>query len=174
MMSRAPVAAHWHSIDNINNGLLAPQAQYTTSPVTWATANLALYFPVIVRTRAIVKKLWFSSSTVGAGNYDIGLYDNGGVALLRRGSTAKGTQANEEVWDCTDTTVGPGIYYLALVSSTNSDTFTGGTVTAPMLASIGVLSEASALPLPATATWAVDQTNANYPTSGMFLDTRVT
>lgn len=172
MMSRAPVAAHWHSIDILNSGLLVPQV-VGTSALAWATANLARYQPVIVQRRSVVKQLWFASSSTATGNYDIGLYDAGGTALLRRGSTAKPT-GKEEVWDCTDTTIGPGLYYLALVSSNGTDTFVGVSTVAPLPGAIGVLTEGSALPLPATATFAVDQTNAIYPIVGMFLDTRVT
>jgi hypothetical protein len=165
---RGPGVQHWHSIDTVNSGLLTPQTS-TASTIAWPTADLAIYCPVIVRQQVIVKKLWFSSASIFTGNYDLGLYDAAGVALLRRGSTAK-PGAGEIVWDCIDTTIGPGIYYVALVSSNNTDTFGMATLAAPNLAALGYFTEAGALPLPATATFAVPQTLGSAPLVGMLLN----
>jgi hypothetical protein len=171
---RGPGVQHWHSISTITDGLVAPQ-NATSSTVTWPTANLAIYVPVIVRARVVVKQLWFANQTTASGNYDIGLYDAGGTGLLRKGSAAKPSGSDEVVWDCTDTTIGPGIYFLALAMSVNTDTLYGNnTPSPPNFAAMGLFSEASALPLPATATFAVPQTLAVYPIIGMFLDTRTT
>lgn len=169
---RGPGVQHWHSIDTstISSGL----ATYPQTGQAWPTANLAIYVPVVVKAPAIVKKLWFSSSGTAAGNYDLGLYTAAGVALLRQGSTAKGG-AGETVWDCTDTPIGPGLYYMGLVSSTNTDTFgMMAAWAAPIPTALGVLTESSALPLPATATFAVTQSLTKVPLMGMFLDTRTT
>jgi hypothetical protein len=170
--TRGPLPRYWHSIDTLTHGPVAPQAG--TSAAAWPSADLAIYVPVAVERRVIVKQLWYANQQTGTGNYDIGLYDSGGTQLLGKGSTAKGTSEAEIVWDCTDTTIGPGIYYLALVSSNNTDTFQRLAPAAPILAALGVYSEASALPLPVTATFAVPQTLAYIPVVGMYLDTRVT
>lgn len=171
--TRGPGVQHWHSIDTINAGLIVPNQAFVSS-FAWPSANLAIYTPVIVRSVVVVKKLWYANNSTATGNYDIGLYDAAGTALLRKGSTAKTTSASTEiVWDCTDTTITPGIYYLALACSNNTDTFFGAIPTAPLLAASGYLTEASALPLPATATFAITHTLAAAPLVGMFLDTRV-
>jgi hypothetical protein len=169
--TRGPLPRYWHSIDTITNGPI----RWTSGNVAaWPTADLAIYTPVIVRSRVIVTKLWLASGSTGTGNYDIGLYDAGGTALLRRGSTAKPATTTEEVWDCTDTTIGPGLFYFAVACSNNTDTFYRQAPAAPMITALGVYSEAAALPLPATATFALNQALAYYPLGGMFLDTRVT
>lgn len=168
--SRGPGVAHWHSIDTVRNGLLPPQNP-VSSILIWPTANLAIYSPVLVLSRVVVKSLWYANGSVGTGNYDIGLFDRSGTALLRKGSTAKGTTAEETVWDCTDTLIGPGLYYLALSCSNNSDSFAGVSVAAPFAAALGVYTESAAVPLPATATFGIDNTLAIFPVIGMFLST---
>jgi hypothetical protein len=170
--TRGPGVRHWHNIDTVSNGPLVRMFS-ANNVLTWPTADMAIYLPVIVETRVIVKKLWFENADTATGNYDIGLYDASGTAILRKGSAAK-TAANDIVtWDCTDTTIGPGVYYLALACSTNSDTFAGIPPTAPAAAAFGAYSEASALPLPATATFAVANTISVWPGIGMLLVTAV-
>lgn len=170
--ARGPGVLHWHSIDT--QSMSSPMVTYPATGQTWPTADMAIYVPVLVKQRVVVKQLWFGSSGTAAGNYDLGLYDAAGTALLRQGSTAKGG-AGETVWNCTDTPIGPGLYYLALVSSTSTDTFAMMSVwAAPIPAALGVLTQSSALPLPATATFAVNQTLSKVPLVGMFLDTRTT
>jgi hypothetical protein len=164
---------HWHSVNTLHDGPLAPQQSFSTG-VQWTSANRAIYVPVIVRAAVVVKQLWFENATTATGNYDIGLYSATGTALQRKGSTAKSGTAGEIVWDCTDTAIGPGIYYLALVSSTTGDTFQSASLSAPYPAALGLLQEANALPLPSTATFAIPQTLDFVPLIGMFLDTRVT
>lgn len=167
---RGPGVGHWHSIDTINDGLLAPQGAISPT-MTSPTADMAIYVPVIVRQRVIVRKLWFGNANTATGNYDLGLYDAAGVQLLARGSTAKPATSAEVIWDCTDTTLGPGLYYLAFASSNTTDTFCGIAPAAPICTAIGLYTEASALPLPATATFALNHTLAVYPVLGMFLTT---
>ena len=171
---RGPGVQHWHSIDTINAGPVAPQQGAFSTSVAWATANRAIFVPVIVRSPVVVRKLWFANtSTSATGNYDLGLYTPNGVALLRRGSTAKTADDAEEVWDCADTFLVPGLYYLALVSSTTVDTFGCSLLSAPVPTAYGCLAEESALPLPATATFAISDTLTFVPTLGMLLTTVV-
>jgi hypothetical protein len=166
---RPALAGHWNSIDTINSGLAVPQI--SPDVIVWPTANLAIYLPVIVRTGVVVRKLWYANLDTSTGNYDIGLYTSAGVALARKGSTAKGTDILPVVWDCSDVTIGPGSYYLAFAESNNTDSMIGYTLAAPLPATYGVLSEA-VFPLPATATFAIPQTLTVVPVVGMLLDTR--
>lgn len=169
--TRGPGVQHWHSIDTITAGPIAPQAVATAG--AWPSANLAIYVPVIVRHRVVVKKLWYSNENTATGNYDIGLYDAGGTALLRKGSTAKTTTGGVIAWDCTDTTIGPGFYFLALASDSSTDTFTRYSTAVFYTQALGVYSEASGFALPASATFAVSATLAYVPVVGMLLDTRI-
>ena len=76
--------------------------------------------------------------------------------------------------DVTDITIGPGLYYIALVDGTDTATYIGWAPTAPMLAAAGVLTEAlGSVALPATATWGLNQTLARLPNMGVLLETTV-
>ena len=160
------------SIDTHTHGFfpLLGSSAATTYPV----ANQAYYVPVAVRQRVVVRKLWVAVGSTATGNLDVGVYDAVGVRIVSAGSTAK-TSDTEQVVDVTDTTIGPGLYYMALNCSNNTDTFfMDSNSSAPTLGGIGVLSEAvGSVTLPATATWAVDQTVTKYPLMGMFLGTVV-
>lgn len=166
--TRPPLRRQWHSIDTLNAGFNYRSG--VPADAAWPSANLAIYVPVAVQSRVVVKKLWYANGTVATGNYDIGLYDAAGVQLLGRGSTAKTTTADEIVWDCTDTTIGPGIYYLALALSVATDTAFSWSASAPLPLVYGLLTEANAIPLPATATFAADQTLGRVPVVGMFVE----
>lgn len=161
-----------HSIDTIADSGLHSYTLVTTSRA-WPSANLAIYVPVTISCRVVVMKLWFSSGTTGTGNVDMGLYDAAGVAVVSATNAAKVADGTEQVFDVTDTTVGPGIYYIGLSSDSSTDTFYGTTPAAPIPLAQGVLTEASAYPLPATATFAADQTLAFIPTVGLLLEATV-
>lgn len=131
---------------------------FNASPanVAYASANRAVYIPVLIPQRAtFVKAFWWNGATV-AGNVDVGLYDDAWSRIASTGSTAQsGANSLQEV-DITDFAVPPGRYYLAFASSDATATFS--TVAAPdalRMPSIGAAQEASALPLPVTATPAV-------------------
>jgi hypothetical protein len=149
---RAPAISH--SIDVLSSGPFAPQNQ--SAATAWGTANRALYIPIDIPRRVVIRKLAYSSSTTGAGNIDIGLYDASGTLLVSSGSTAKSTSSDDVAVDVTDTTVGPGLHYIALNNSTTADTFLAMAYSAPMAAGFGVLQEAlGSVTLPATATWSL-------------------
>lgn len=168
--SRGNPSTYWHSIDTQARGPIAPQGFAASGTLPDSTC---IYVPLMIRTPVVVKQLWYANMTTATGNYDIGLYDDAGVAILRKGSTAKSTSAVEIVWDCTDTTIGKGIYYIALATDSATDTFYRFSVSAPYPAALGIWAEA-AFPLPATATFAVNNTLDKVPVMGLFLDTRVT
>lgn len=173
-VARKGLTQPYHSIDTLNSGPRTGAMIGLTGATAWGTANRAIYVPVAVDRRVVVRKLWFASGNVGTGNYDLGLYDSAGTRLLARGSTAKPAAATEEVWDCTDTTIGPGLYYMALNNDTTTDTFHIDSHAAPNWAGCGVLEEAlGSVALPATASWSLAQTLTLYPIMGMLLVTEV-
>lgn len=170
---RGLLAGHSHSIETMRHAWVPPQAAPTAG--AWPAANLAIYVPVAVRQRVIVRSIWFSSASTGTGNYDIGLYDSGGTRIASSTAQSKPASAIEVVYDITDTTIGPGTYYMALVISNNSDTVYRYAPSAPIALAYGALSESlGSTALPATASWALDQTLAVIPVMGMFLVTTVT
>jgi len=163
-----------HSLDTFTHGAVLTSTQTITS-TAWPTTNLAIYVPLRVPVAMVVVKLWYGSGSTGTGSNDIGLYDSNGARLVSNGNAAKPASATEDVRDVADTTIGPGLYYLALVASNSTDTYYAETDAAPMCAAIGVLTEAlGSTVLPASASWAVNQTLAYYPRMGLLRDTTVT
>lgn len=136
-------------------------AQYTASIGTdFATArahgaNIAHYVPVIVELQITIYQM---SIIIGAqaGNVDVGIYNEGGTRLVSAGSTAAGA-AGIQVFDVTDTILSPGCYYLTLVASTATTlTILAANPTATIIRGCGQRQQASALPLPSTATFAAN------------------
>ena len=161
------------SIDNLTGGWMAHTRGASTANA-WGTANRAIYMPIRVPRRVIVRELGYASSTTGAGNIDIGLYDQSGTRLISTGSTAKSATAALEAIDVTDTTIGPGLYYIGLNNSTTTDTFISVSTGTEQAAIQGVLIQAvGAVTLPATATWSIDHALEFIPIVSALLVTEV-
>jgi hypothetical protein len=158
-----------HSIDTFTDSWLPTQAAAGTS--AWPSANLAIYVPVGVLSRVVVRKLWYEGTSTSTGNADMALYDASWAVAVAATNAAKINGVH--VFDVTDTTIGPGLYYLALSNDTNTDTFVRWAPAAPMCCAEGIYTEASAYPLPSTATPAANQTLAFIPAMGMLLEATV-
>jgi len=137
---------------------------------TWPVANTAFYMPLIVPWPYPVRRMfWLNGSSVTSTNMDVGIYTDSGTRLFSSGSTAEsGASLLQYVTLGTELILTPGRYYLALAcSSTTANR--GGTGVAGTVArnrQVGVLQEASALPLPATMTGA-QVANAFLPFMGV-------
>ena len=173
-----PSGAFWatvhHTIDNFTMSGYGPvrDSQSTTS-TAWGTQYRAFYVPVRVPAPCIVREMAYFSGSTSAGNIDIGIYDATGTRLVSSGSTAKASSRLVTV-EVTDTTIGPGLYYLALNNDTTTDTFARWNYAAPEAAAYGVLTETlGAVTLPATATWAVNQTATFVPFISALLVTEI-
>lgn len=85
----------------------------------WPTTNLIILFPFTISTPYTVGSLFVCNGAVVSGNFDIGIYDNGGNTstvnrIISTGSTAQaGTSVPQSV--VAATTLLPGQYYAALV-----------------------------------------------------------
>lgn len=119
----------------------------------WGTANLALYFPVTIQAPVVFTHACVANGATASGNVDIGLYDDAWNRLTSTGSTAQSGTGTVQVIDITDILVPPGRYYIALALSSATGTVQANASGNAMLgASMGWAQEASALPLPSTAT----------------------
>ena len=164
------VEARRHSIDTFDDSYV--MSMNATSAGAWPAANLAVYVPIRVAVRVVVRQLWLASEATGTGNVDVGLYNQAGTRLVSAGSTAKIAATNEQIFNVTDTTTGPGLYFWALSCSNSTDTFNRAAPVAPIPAALGVLTESlGSVTLPATATWVVNQTLAYVPMGGVLLET---
>jgi hypothetical protein len=166
-----PVHGHSAEVSSTYYGVLPgfDRASMTTVGA-WPSANLAIYIPIGLPRRVIVRTLYFASGTTGTGNVAMGLYLPSGVAVVGPATAAKGTSAIVQVIDVTDAAVGPGLYYLGLSCSNATDTFYRSASSAPLPAAGGILVETSAYPLPSTATFALDQGLSYVPYVGLFVE----
>lgn len=139
----------------------------------WPTANLAIFVPIQVRRAVNVLKLWYSSGATATGTIDIGVYDSVGNRKISLTNTNKGG-VGEIYGDTTNTGLTPGLYYMGLVNSTNSDTFffSSTAPAAPIAAALGVLTaQLGSAVLPDPAGWAIDQTVTRIPAMGLSVGT---
>lgn len=164
-----------HSIDTLTPG--STNSLSTTLPTTssaYPSASMAIYVPLRVKARRVVKKLSVANGGTVSGNVDMAVYNSAGTRLVTVGGVAQSGTSQDQTFDVTDTTIGPGLFYLAVVLDNTTGTIGRDNDAAPLCAAQGLLTEASAYPLPATATWSVDQTLAFYPAIAMLLTTVVT
>lgn len=129
----------------------------TPSSATYESANRAVYYPIQIYAPCVAKRMWVvNGSTVNASyTWDLGIYrDNGykpGAKLVSTGATAQGTATEVQFIDITDTGLTPGLWWFAIVGS--SDVMTGWTSTGSIVFDASYrFEEASASPLPSTAT----------------------
>jgi hypothetical protein len=123
-----------------------------------AAANAAVYVPFVVNAPMPVVEMGAFNGATAAGNTQLGIYDDQQNLLTASTATA---QAGINAWQMlsvTAVTLDPGVYYMAIVSTSASATFScaynsEGTVV--MGRSMGLLQQASAAPLPNPATFAV-------------------
>lgn len=129
-------------------------------------ANQAVYMPVAIPWPYPVNRVfWVNGSTITTSNVDFGIYTPSGSRIYSTGSTAlTATGAPQFVTPATPFVLPAGSYYFAYVCDTAiSRSFGTNIGTAANGALAGMLSQATALPLPATATF------ATYVTPGLEL-----
>lgn len=125
--------------------------------------------PVILPFPYLVSRVWWGCGSVagGTGNFDFGIYTLDGTQIYHTGSTASGTASSiQYVSVATPFVLPPGSYYMALVNdgTTNRAWGIGGNLGTQRAA--GMYQQATALPLPATATFATYGT-AFFPHCGI-------
>lgn len=120
----------------------------------WPTASTAYFFPQMVTTTTVVRQMLHENGTAVSGNVDVGIYDELGTRLVSRGGVAQAGISSIQVHDITDTVLGPGTYYLALVLDNTTGTIMRGVPHLGVLRTCGVQQMATAYPLPTTATFA--------------------
>lgn len=129
----------------------------TVNPVafTWV-ANSAVYIPMSVPWPYPVNRVWWVNGSTIGNNVDFGIYTPSGNKIFSTGSTAQsGTSVPQFVTPGTPFLLDPGNYYFAYAcSGTTSTAFGTALSTAGQSAMCGLYSQATALPLPASATFA--------------------
>jgi hypothetical protein len=140
-------------------GWSAAAAKLGTAPTsaTWEAANRAVYYPLLVPTVTIVRRFWWANgaTTTGGATVEAGVYADGGYkpgGKIVSGSATQGTASQVQFVDVTDTTLAPGLYWLALSASSATNTTIFRTTLRTEWDAALRFEQSSANPLPATAT----------------------
>lgn len=138
---------------------------YLNSTQVWPTANLAIYVPLRVTHPIVARKLVWVTGNAVSGNYDIGLYDATGKRLVSSGSIAVSGTDTLILFDMADLQLEQQIVYLAFALSSATCRYYGHLLTTDTqeMRIAGLMQEASAVPLPATATFATLSGNVPIP-----------
>ncbi len=135
--------------------------------VTW-TANTAIYVPVSIPWAYPVNRVfWINGSVVTTSNADFGIYSPGGTRIYSTGSTTQsGASSVQYVTPSSPFILPAGVYYFAWTSSGTTNRAFGLACSAVNGRQCGLVQQATALPLPATATFAT-YANIGVPTIGI-------
>ena len=144
-------------------GVNRPGSVAVTTPATavWPSANRALYIPFTLNRPYVVRRLFWANGTTVSGNVDVGIYLADQTKVLSTGSTAQATISVIQSVSVTETVLAPGNYFMALVM----DNATGHIIrvanpNANQGKALGYAEQATAFPLPSTATMATYATSA--------------
>ena len=124
-----------------------------TVSTAWGTANKAFHVPIVIEELVAFNKFYTLNGATASGNIDIGVYDENNSLVKSTGSTAQsGTNVLQEI-SVTEFVLKPGFYRLALaLSSATGTIFCMSLVNADNSRPYDLTEEASAFPLPSTAT----------------------
>jgi hypothetical protein len=146
-----------------------PGATACSTNTPWV-ANLGVYVPFRIHERITIYEWWWTNGTLTtAHNVDFGVYNEDFTQIQSLGSTVGATTAsllcNTSTW--TDLTLDPGSYYMAFSDSSIRNIVCSADA-AGLYQAMGVMEQASALPLPSPAV-PVAYTRAFLPAFGMNL-----
>lgn len=123
----------------------------SVASVAWPIANTAVYVPVQFGESATLYSISYAANS-GTGNYDLGFYDDALARIASTGSTAL-SAAGVKTLSLPEYAVQPGaIYYGALAHSSTGAVIRMVIANIRDMIGVGCGIEASALPLPVTAT----------------------
>lgn len=126
----------------------------TPASAVYPAANRALYIPFRISTPFLVKTLFCLNGAAVSGNIDVGIFGQAGARLVSAGSTPQAGTNAIQIFDVTDTLLGPGRFYLAVAMDNGTGTLFRSAPTTVFPAGQGAAQQATAFALPATATLA--------------------
>lgn len=138
----------------IFNGANVGMDGYSSS--AWpAGANTAVFIPFLVGKEITFSTMFWVNGTVVSGNVDVGVYSQDGTKIVSKGSTAQSGTSAIQIVTVTTTTIGPGLYYLALVLDNATGTIASYPIGQVLKTKFtGAAQMASAFALPSSATFA--------------------
>lgn len=138
-------------------GTFRTAGSVTATSLAWPLANLAVFVPLTIPWPYVVRRLFWVHGSSPGGSHSIGLYRSDGTGLFVSGAvTGSGGASNIQfVTPASPIQLAPGRYFLGYaVDNTTSNRVTGNAIAASVKRLIGVYEQASAFPLPTTATFA--------------------
>jgi hypothetical protein len=146
------------------------QALANAASAAYVSANRAVYLPFHVPVARVLTKLMTPNGATASDNVDMGIYaaESGlpGRRIVSIGSTAQSGTDALQYYDIADTLLGAGDYFLAVAMNGTTGTLHRLIPSIDNLRRGGMFQEASAFPLPATATPATI-TSAYLPVIGL-------
>jgi len=139
------------------------------SSANWNAANEASYYPIRLQFAYQLASMYVQLGTIsGTKNWDIGIYDRIGTRLWSSGSFAGTSGAFTVKTLTTPILLSPGTYYMALCadSATNNGVQRRSLPRTGIGNLLGMAIQATAFPLPATATFAAN-TRGLVPVMGI-------
>lgn len=150
----APPMISVHSIESAGNTWRLVTNASITNSIAYPTANKAFYIPFRLRFPITVTSLWTANGTNASQTRDVGIYSWDGRRIVSAGSTAGSGTSTLQVYSITATTIGPGMFYLAMASSGTTNAFlAAGPGDVRNEKPLGMFEQTTAFPLPATATF---------------------
>jgi hypothetical protein len=145
-----PYMPSWPYLDEF-----PPFTPLTAATATWPSANRAIFVPFFFPVSATIYSINFWAGN-GTGNYDLGLYTEALERIASSGSTAMSAAGNKSLL-LGEYRLGAGKKHHAALalSSASGQAMRLAAGVGSQLAVVQVGQQASALPLPATATPAI-------------------
>jgi hypothetical protein len=151
--------------EGLRTGTAVPGLAAVTS--SWQTASLAIYIPLYIPTPYTVRRVFWGNGSALAGNKDFGIYSPDGTKIYSTGSTAESGASAIQYVTPTAFVLQTGRYYMAIVCDQTTNHGWGiAAGSAIMLRMAGYLQQATALPLPNSATFAA-KANTFIPICGI-------
>lgn len=154
------------SVGGHNPGGVAAAGFSSVASAAYPTANKAIYVPFRLSAPIVAVKLFSHNGATVSGNIDVGIYDEQGTRLVSSGSIAQAGTSVLQEFDIADTSLSPGLFYLAVALDNTTATLFRSTPSAIFLRCNGVAEQTSAFALPATATFAA-MSSAYLPFVGL-------
>ena len=160
--------SHPNGFGFANNGA----AETTCGGATWPANNDAIFVPVRVTERCLVKVLFAFNGGTASGNIDVGIYTPDGIRIVSVGGVAQSGTSAPQNFDITDTVLDVGDFLIALALSSTVGTVFRTATGLEFVKGLGCYKVASAYPLPATVTLATPDA-AYVPLFGFTLQTLI-
>lgn len=153
-LKQMSVGLNPYSLESVGLSIRTLGSGSSPASTVYPVANKAIYVPFVARSQITFTSLFTGNGATATGNIDIGVYASDGTRIISTGSTAMAGTSARQIVTVAATTIGPGVYYLAMTASSTSATFAATTAPVIGLQCMGVYQQTTALPLPATATFA--------------------